>query len=58
MVKEFQPDLIGISVEVDYHLPRLSELQMELKRLDIHTIPIMVADCRLYAIRTSQKNWG
>jgi MerR family transcriptional regulator, light-induced transcriptional regulator len=41
MVKEYQPDLIGISVEVDYHLPRLVELQIELKREGIHPIPIM-----------------
>jgi MerR family transcriptional regulator, light-induced transcriptional regulator len=41
-VKEFQPDLIGISVEVDYHMPRLAELQAELKRQGIHPIPIMV----------------
>ena len=42
MVKEFQPDLIGISIEVDYHLPRLAEFQMELKRQGVGPIPIMV----------------
>jgi len=41
MVKERQPDLIGISVEVDYHLPRLAELLMELKREGLQSIPLM-----------------
>jgi methanogenic corrinoid protein MtbC1 len=41
MVVEFQPDLIGISVEVDYHLPRLAELKMELIRQGAKPVPIM-----------------
>ena len=42
MVKYFQPDLIGISIEVDYHLPRLAELRLELRKQGIGPIPLMV----------------
>jgi methanogenic corrinoid protein MtbC1 len=42
MANEFLPDLIGISVGVDYHLPRLTELKMELKRQGAGSIPLMV----------------
>ena len=42
LVKKVKADLIGISIDVDYHLPRFMELKMELDRQELGQTPIMV----------------
>ncbi len=42
MAKEFQADLIGLSAQMVYHVPHISEFAHELNRHSLNNIPVMV----------------